>query len=173
LKAAVLCNGPSRKLYKSRQGYDFVIGCNFPWTDVDATVVLDKEVVKKWSKDLSLITCETYFSVEAWRYTDSLKKRELFRPYFKDIINPKYPYHTSGHNACEIAIKLGYTDIDIYGCDSYFSNVTKTYTRTLITTKHASDGSSKHIIGWRKRWNEIISNNTDVNIEFIDYENFY
>lgn len=173
MKAAVLCNGPSRELFKSREGYDFIIGCNIPWINVDATVVLDKEVVNKWANNLELIQCPTYFSVDAWRQTDSIKKRDLFRPYLKELISPKYPYHTSGHNACEIAIKLGYTEIDIYGCDSYFSDTTTTYTRTLITKPHPSDGSMKHIIGWRNRWNEIVQNHPNIHLNFIGYDNIY
>jgi hypothetical protein len=173
MKAALLCNGPSRELFTLKESYEFFIGCNVPWTNVDATVVLDKEVIDKWAKNPDLIQCATYFSVDAWRYTDSIKKRDLFRPYLMGLVTPKFPYHSSGHNAAEILIKLGYTDIDIYGCDSYFSNTTQTYTRSIITKKHASDGSMKHIIGWRNRWNEIIQNNPNIRLNFIGYDNIY
>ena len=166
MKAAVLCNGPSKELYKG--GYDFVIGCNIPWTDVNATVVLDTCIIDLWSKNLDLIKVPTYFSVDAWRKTDSIKMRENFRPYFKDIIKPKFPFHSSGHNALEITIGLGYTDISIYGCDSWFTDNTQSYTRKYIKNA-GSEHSIKHIIGWRKRWNEIISNNPQVNIQFIGY----
>lgn len=173
MKCAVLCNGPSRELFVSREIYNFIIGCNIPWTKVDATVVLDKEVIEKWAKNPELIQCPTYFSVDAWRRTDEIKQRDLFKPYLKELITPKYPYHTSGHNACEIAIKLGFTDIDIYGCDSYFTNTTQTYTRTIITKIHPSDNSMKHIIGWRNRWNEIVQKHPNVNLNFIAYDNIY
>lgn len=167
MKAALLCNGPSRVAYRSREGYDYVIGCNIPWTDVDSTVVLDKEVIDKWAKQPDLIQVPTHFSVDAWRHTDAIKKRYIFRPYLLGLITPKYPYHSSGHNAAEILIKMGYNQIDIYGCDSWFSDVTQSFTRTIITKKHSSDGSMKHIIGWRKRWKEIMDNNPNVEINFI------
>jgi hypothetical protein len=170
MKAAVLCNGPSKELFTDKNGYEFVIGCNIPWTKVDATIVLDKQVVEVWSKNIELIQCDTYFSVDAWRYTDSIKKRDRFRPYFKGLITPKYPYHSSGHNACEVAIKLGYKFIDIYGCDSWFSDVTVSNTRKYIKNGWAG---SKHITGWRNRWKEIIENYPEVEIKFIGYENIY
>ena len=51
MKAALLCNGPSRSLFTSTNGYNYLIGCNVPWRQVDATVVLDVGVVQKWWKD--------------------------------------------------------------------------------------------------------------------------
>lgn len=167
MKAALLCNGPSRISYKPTESYDYVIGCNIPWTNVDSTVILDKEVIDKWAKQPDLINVPAHFSVEAWRYTDAIKKRDIFRPYLLGLITPKYPYHSSGHNAAEILIKMGYEEIDIYGCDSWFSDVTQSFTRTIITKKHSSDGSMKHIIGWRNRWKEIIENHPEININFI------
>jgi hypothetical protein len=170
MKAAVLGNGPSKELFTCRKEYEFVIGCNIPWTAVDATIVLDKEIIEKWAKNPELIQCDTYFSVDAWRHTDSIKKRDIFRPYLKELITPKYPYHSSGHNACEVSIKLGYKFIDIYGCDSWFSDVTLSHTRKYIKNGGAC---AKHITGWRNRWKEIIEKHPEVEINFIGYENIY
>lgn len=168
MKCAVLCNGPSRVSYQSRDPYDFVIGCNIPWTDVDATVVLDEQVVDLWAKKPELISCPTYFSVHAWRRTDAVRKRDFFRQFFLDMIHPKYPYHSSGHNATEIAIKRGATEIDIYGCDSYFSDIAgQSYTRQHIKQGGVVDGDRKYINGWRQRWKEIQDNNANVTLNFI------
>ena len=166
MRGAVLCNGPSRVSYVP-DCHDFVIGCNIPLTKVDATVVLDENVIKLWSKNPDLITVPTYFSVKAWMYTDEIKKRDMFRPYLVKTINPKYPYHSSGHNAAEVAIKNGCTSLDIYGCDSWFSTIGTSYTRNHIIQGGIANGDMKAINGWRKRWQEIIDSNPNVKINFI------
>lgn len=171
MKGAVLCNGPSRVAY-SPGGYDYVIGCNIPWTRVDATVVLDENVIKLWANNPDLITVPTYFSVKAWMYTDEIKKRDMFRPYLVKTITPKYPYHSSGHNAAEIAISKGCTTLDVYGCDSWFSkNGGGSYTRQHIKSGGIANGDMKAIEGWRKRWQEIIDENPEVSINFIKGDN--
>ena len=168
MKCAVLCNGPSKNLFTSREGYDYVIGCNIPWyPEVDATVVLDEQVVRLWAKHPDLITVPTYFSMKAWAETDAIKKRDMFRPYLISIITPKYPHHSSGHNAVEQAIAKGYTEIDIFGCDSWFSKVAISYTRTHIKNGGIADGDMKAIEGWRNRWREIMEKHPEVTLNFI------
>lgn len=57
MKAALLCNGPSRVAFKSRLGYNYVIGCNIPWTEVDSTVIFDVEVLNHmWEKSLTPVS---------------------------------------------------------------------------------------------------------------------
>lgn len=168
MKCAVLCNGPSKKLFTSREGYDYVIGCNIPWyPEVDATVVLDEQVIRLWAKHPELIKVPTYFSMKAWQETDAIKKRDFFRPYMLSVITPKYPHHSSGHNAVEQAIAKGYKQIDIFGCDSWFSKVAMSYTRTHIKNGGVADGDMKAIEGWRKRWKEIMDNHPEVTLNFI------
>ena len=167
MKCAVLCNGPSRILYTPSAEYDFVIGCNIPWTKVDATVILDEEVIRLWAKKPNLITVPSYFSVKAWAETDAIKKRDFFRPFMINMITPKDPYHSSGHNAVEQMIHKGYTEIDIFGCDSYYSKIAHSYTRTHIKHGGVVDGDMKAIQGWRERWNEIIKNHPEVRLNFV------
>jgi hypothetical protein len=167
MKCAVLCNGPSRVLYEPSTEYGFIIGCNIPWTKVDATVVLDEQVVRAWAKNPDLITVPVYFSVKAWAETDGIKKRDFFRPFLIKTITPKYPYHSSGHNAVEQVIAKGYTNIDIFGCDSWFSTVGRSYTRTHIKDGGIVDGDMRHIEGWRNRWKEIMDKHPEVTLNFI------
>ena len=167
MRCAVLCNGPSRSLYVPSTEYGFVMGCNIPWTTVDATIVLDEEVVRLWAKKPDLITVPTYFSVKAWQETDAIKKRDFFRPFLVKTITPKYPYHSSGHNAVEQVIAKGYTNIDIFGCDSWFSKVGRSYTRTHIKEGGIVDGDMRHIEGWRTRWKEIMDKHSEVTLNFI------
>ena len=166
MKTAVLCNGPSRNLFNSSDGYHYIIGCNVPWTKVDATVVLDENVIDRWAKEPELITVPTYFSRKAWMHTDSIKKRSFFEKYFIDIVDILPEYDTSGHNAVKCAIKRGAVEIDIYGCDSWFEQTIVSYTHKYFKNLNPDD-SKKHVIGWRKRWQEIIDGNPTVKINFI------
>lgn len=166
MKAAVLCNGPSRTAYKGRNGYKYVMGCNIPWCkDVDATTIIDMPVVDRWYKEPELVQVPVYFSRRAWRECVN-KRRQLFKPFFKAIIDTLPEYDSSGHNAVKVVVSLGYKQIDIYGCDSMFKNTTVSYTNEFVKKKFDID-TTKQIEGWKKTWNSIISNNPDVRFNFI------
>jgi len=168
VNCAVLCNGPSRVSYQPSEHYDFIIGCNIPWTNVDATVVVDEEVIDVWSKTPSLITSPVYFSEKAWTYVTSSTKKKLMAPYFAGILKVEPKFHSSGHNAAEVAISKGATSVDIYGCDSWFQSVVDSYTRKFIATGPNEDiRKMSKVDGWRRRWNKIIANNSKVEFNFI------
>lgn len=164
-KVAVLCNGPSRSAYDPNTEYAYRIGCNIPWTKVDCTVILDEEVVRLWNRDHTLIDVPVYFSVKAWRETASLG-RAFFEPYLIQLVEPRPEYDSSGHVACTQLIKLEYTDIDIYGCDSWFTQNVHSYTHQFVNsnTVYTAD---RHVIGWRNRWKEIMNANPNVKLNFI------
>lgn len=157
MKAAVLCNGNSRILFTSDDRYSYLIGCNIPWRQVNASVVLDVNVLERWENP-----CPFYVSVTAWR---ELHKRQRFEQYFLGFVDTFPEHDSSGHAATRKLIELGYNEIDIYGCDSWFTENTDSYTHQWIDSR--SIDSSKQVSIWRKRWNEIIDNNPDVNINFI------
>ena len=166
MKVAVLCNGPSRTVYKGRGDYEFVMGCNIPWsTDVDATVVIDKNVVSKWFKEQHLINVPTYFSRRAWSECIN-RERRFFREYSKGLIDVGQEYDSSGHCAVRVVLSLGATNIDIYGCDSMFKETTVSYTNTFIP-KSEFKNVKKQTDGWKNTWNNIISKHPDVRFNFI------
>lgn len=164
MKVAVLCNGPSREVFRDSLEYEFVIGCNIPWTVVDATVILDPEVIHYLAKHPQLINIPAYFSRKAWMITDEIKKRKFFEPYLIELIDPKYPYHSAGHVAVEAMIRKGATEIDIFGCDSWFESTIESYTHQYVDT---SDETKRCIEAWRTKWKTIIENNPNVTINFI------
>ena len=47
MKAAVVRNGPSRFAFQENLKYNYTIGCNIPWTNVNATVILDSNVIEQ------------------------------------------------------------------------------------------------------------------------------
>ena len=157
MKCAVLCNGDSRILFTSADRYNYLIGCNIPWRQVNASVVLDVNVLERWET-----LCPFYASVTAWR---ELHKRQRFEPYFLGFVDTFPEHDSSGHAATRKVIELGYTEIDIYGCDSWFTENTESYTHQWIDSR--SIDSSRQVSIWRKRWTDIIDSNPDVNINFI------
>jgi hypothetical protein len=169
MKCAVLCNGPSRVDFQSREGYTYVIGCNIPWFDgVDATVVLDEAIIEKWIKDPDLIKVPAYFSRKAWAWTDVGNRRDFFRLYLIELIDILPDFDSSGHNAVKCMIRKGFKEIDIYGCDSWFEQTIVSYTHSYIKNLNPPD-DPKRVKGWRGRWNEIMEANPDVKLNFINH----
>lgn len=168
MKAALLCNGPSRIAYKGREGYTTVMGCNIPWTEVDSVVILDENIAKILANTPELIKYKTWFGRKTWMYIDEIKARDKFKEHFAGLWDPKYPYYSSGHAALEILIQQGYCKIDIYGCDSWFEYDLNSYTHKYSDT--SSKDTEKCIDEWRKKWLDIIANNPNVKVNFISYD---
>ena len=164
MRGAILCNGPSRKLYNPG-GYDYVIGCNVPWTNVDATVIIDIDMVKHLANNPELIKYKIYFGRDAWRYTDGINKRKHFLNYLHEIVDPKPPFYSCGHMALQILLNEGYNEIDIYGCDSRFTKTLESYTHQY--TDSSNNDLEKCINAWNVRWDNMIKNNPNANINFI------
>ena len=164
---AVLCNGPSKKLYDESKEYAYRIGCNVPWTRVDATVVIDIDMVKVWKQTPTLITCPVYFTSKAWMYADEIK----FRTYINDnnlflgLVN-KLENDSSGNIACKKLIELGYKNIDIYGADAY-STLTHGYNNDSYTRKFIPEVRTNNSYRWKTMWDDMIKNNPSVSFNFI------
>lgn len=164
--AAILGNGPSREsYYNSDTQYDVVVGCNIPWTDVDFTVVLDEEVVQRWATEPTLINVPTYFSKHAWMETDAIRKRDFFQPFFKGLVTPLPEYDTSGHVACSLLMKQGYTEIHVYGADVMFADTLESRSHQFFKN-HPDPDSNAHIKGWRNRWQKLVDENPQIRVEF-------
>ena len=165
--AAVLCNGPSKKLYDESKEYDFRIGCNIPWTRVDATVILDEEITRYWSKHRDVITCPVYFSEDAWRFASEIQ----FRPW---LVEHEYllglvkrgRFRSSGNIACECVIELGYKQIDIYGADAYYTQKPG-YNNESFTRKFLPPPDVNNSHRWKKVWDDMIKKHPDVKFNFI------
>lgn len=165
MKVAVLCNGPSRVLWNGDSTYDLLIGCNIPWTSVDYTVVLDSEVVQVMLKDPSQIKYKIYFGHRAWSFIESIRKQKVFDQYSLGVRYVEKNYHSSGHVAAEIALERGATQIDVYGCDSYWSNDVSTYTRNFVDWYGTKVDET--VAGWRSRWITMQQENPKVKFVFV------
>lgn len=155
MKCAVLCNGPSRVLYSPKPEYSLIIGCNVPWTYVDSTVVLDDwKLIEAWVANPTLITCPVYFSDRAWKKLNKLDPDSPLREQqIGKLIKTMPHYHSSGHVAAEIALARGYTELDIFGCDSYSHDTIVSTSWDLIDQGGRSATNMNIVRGWRKRWN--------------------
>ena len=170
MKCAILGNGPSRSLYSPSKQYDYCIGCNIPWAVTDCTVIIDKDVMAAWSKNLDLIKCSVWLTNSAYSISGRMfinHPTKYLKTYLKqnNLVNGFKQHkvgHSSGHLAAQVAIDLGYTEIDLYGFDSYFSNTMESY-----TLKHVATIPDNRVESWRKIWNSIISSNPDVVFNFI------
>lgn len=165
MKAAVLGNGPSRCLYTTPDQYEYVIGCNVPWTNVTANIICDETVVQYWHKNYSNYKHKTFLAERAWREVQRLNFADEMRSLLLDVVDMHEGYDSSAHVAVKKLIDLGYTEIDVYGCDSRFSDDYKSRTNNYIRSKVNSPRELAKT--WNKNWDEIIQSNPSVTITFI------
>lgn len=159
--AALLCNGPSRVAFKDRTGYNYVMGCNIPWTDVDATTMIDVSVARhyamKENKTYKVFlndicwNCLKGFKESDMKLTDYLASNNLLG----GIVDEPKQFYSSGHVAALELIKLGATKIDVYGCDSYFEDVIDSFTWQYVPSTASDKHKAKQLIEWRSNWASI------------------
>ncbi len=173
MKCAVLCNGPSRTAYSPSSEYSLVLGCNIPWTDVDGTIIIDHQVVKRIVLKPQLITCKDLYlsgrALQAMKVLKNSRQRHRVERYL-GMVRETFPvelnWHSSGHCAAEVAIRKGFTLIDVYGCDSYFTVDTTSYTRKFIA-RGPRKGDHKRVNEWRDRWDKMEKKHKEVTFNFI------
>ena len=171
--AAVLCNGPSRLAFKGKLGYDYVMGCNIPWTTVDGTVIMDGNIMHAWFAKPNLIQCkedQVFVTKQAWRTAGELKFQDYIENrYAVNIIDTEYKVpemYSSGHVAASIVLNMYVDVIDIYGCDSYFTNTVESFTSTYVNDVN-KDSEQQRIDAWRKHWNALQNKYSEVEFNFI------
>jgi len=168
MKCAVVCNGPSRFAFQENLKYNYTIGCNIPWTKVDATVILDGNVIHRWAGDPNLISCPAFFTTRAWRTADEVKFRNyiLENNLFIDLMPDTPEFFSAGHIAAQIMCENDFTELDIFGVDSMFKDTVESFTNTLIYD-HNPDSKKQRIVNWRKNWNKLQSDYPDVSFNFV------
>lgn len=148
MKTAILGNGPSRTLYNEDEEFDFVVGCNIPWTKVDATVICDIEIVNLLRNDFTLIqvpviiSTVVYEKMKEFRIVDSFTILNVFKP--RD-------WHNAAHYAVDYLMNKNADEIQIYGCDSIFEDDITSKTDTAV---EKTMDSERFIRQWRKVWDK-------------------
>jgi hypothetical protein len=168
MRGAVVGNGPSRNIFSNYGGYNYIIGCNIPWTKVNATVILDGNVIERWSRDLNLISCPAFFTRKSWMTTDEVKIREyiLNNGLFIDMIPDPPEFFSAGHIAAKLMCKMNYTELDIFGIDSLFKNTVESFTNTLVDD-YNPDSENQRIVNWRVNWDKLQNEYPNVIFNFI------
>ena len=168
MRGAVVANGQSRTRFNSSNGYNYTIGCNIPWTKVDATVILDGNVIERWSRDLNLISCPAFFTARAWRSTDEYKIRDyiLNNNLFIDLMPDVREFFSAGHVAAQIMCENDFTELDIYGVASMFEDTVESFTNTLIND-YNPDSEVQRIVNWRLNWDKLQNDYPEVTFNFI------
>lgn len=163
MKVAILCNGPSKTLYKSSSVYDTVIGCNIPWCDVNFTVVGDKRVIAKEVSQKGLIQYPMIIYNQAYDYVRKHNLEYVFADRCLEYIMLDNPT-SAGNGAAQIALLKGYTVLDVYGADAIFSENFTSSTQQYIPWP--SD-KKKEVIKWRERWKQLAELYPEATINFI------
>jgi hypothetical protein len=175
MKAALLCNGPSRVAYSASSQYNYVMGCNVPWTKVDSTVVIDKGMATFWwnqrekfDNEAFTATVPIYMSNRCWMVVKHKTNADYWKERLLGFVDAGTKEDSSGHVAARQLIALGYKEIDIYGCDAWFKDDTVSYTHEVLIKNRDADKLISNAIGWRKTWNDIMQLNPDVKLNFIE-----
>jgi hypothetical protein len=172
MKVALLCNGPSRVAFKGKEEYNYVMGCNIPWCEVDGITMIDVSVARYYATH-ELPSCEVFLSDICWntlkgfrkdgvKFTDYLITKNLLRT----IVDTPKEFYSTGHVAALQLIELGAGEIDIYGCDSYFEEVIDSITWQYVPSTASDKHKAKQILEWRKNW-EFIKSQFNVKLNFI------
>ena len=160
MRTALLGNGNTRSYFPhTTDRYDYVIGCNVPWRQVDSTVVIDVNVLEKLTTPFRF-----YASRKAWIECSNKSKDRLIG-YLIELFDTLPDYDSAGHAAARQLIKLGATEIDIYGCDSWFEYNTESYTHQWVDSR--SIDMSKNVSVWRARWYDLMAKHPQISFNFI------
>jgi hypothetical protein len=170
----ILGNGPSRKSY-SPNGLTN-IGCKVPWAPAEFTIIKTLPVINKLISTPTLIPLATKLILLRTVFDYIIKNN--FELHFKNRIADVYDLGlyeltNSVQDACLWVIKQGITEINIYGCDSYFgdTDLTDSYSH-LEGTEHYLDKTAVEIVeekmqSWKNQWEIIVTYNPNIKFNFI------
>lgn len=177
MRAHVIGNGKSYIYFKKIEESDYVLGCNKPLLDVDATIIQDQRFFRSLTDKFDPIVIDVPMIInnKCVKWLDS-KLGKLA----KDKLNIKevYEYDTryypcsSAHVACLYLIDNGYSEIHIWGCDSLENYTMISMTDQFVDPAYTAykDTDMSHVNqvvnGWRNKWKMIMENNQTVDIVF-------
>lgn len=147
MKAQILGNGPSHRLYEPQDGY--IIGCNFQKHPTDISVLLDCKPFMVYCRNRSILHNRNII-------TSTYAMHHILKPSnMVDEFNIVYElpylekYVSAGHVATEWALNNGYDEIHLWGFDSIWADTQETRTDEFITRNRAQFDLYIH---WREKW---------------------
>jgi hypothetical protein len=156
---AILGNGPSKEDWfkeKDEHPFGYVMGCNFPWAEVDGTTMIDGKAADGWIKyviDMKEVKpCPLWLSPNANQRFVHAGHRTFLEKWKKGEMEVR-KRESSAHVAAKVAIQLlGANQLRIYGVDTFFTMENESSTWKYV---HGGlDGAKKiqQITDWRKNW---------------------
>lgn len=183
MEGNVLGSGPSRKSYIPNDLPS--IGCNFPWTRVNWTIIFDEPVIDKLVEQPNLISIETKLILHSRlvphltvnHYTSMLRPRidSIFS--FTRIEEKQY-YISSGHYAALWMINKGFNKLNLYGMDNYFGDLvcgdnythiqgTQHYLPNTVKDKYSEQQILARGHHWKDGWDLIQKQHSHVEFNFV------
>jgi hypothetical protein len=171
---AILGNGPSKEDWfkeKDEHPFGYVMGCNFPWTDVDGTTMIDGKAADGWIKyvidNKEVKPCPLWLSPNANQRFVHTGHRTFLEKWKKGEMEVR-KRESSAHVAAKVAIELlGATQVRIYGVDTFFTMENESSTWKYV---HGGlDGAKKiqQITDWRKNWYRLKEEHPNVQMTMV------
>jgi hypothetical protein len=161
MKAHILGNGPSIKLYEPCDG--FVIGCNIQKCAVDVSVVVDVKPFHLYMRNRQLFQGKplitSQYAMNGMRHKNLEEELDIVYklPFLDQFVS-------AGHIAAQWAIDNNYDEIHLWGFDSIWADTQETRTDEFIQRDRQQHDLFIH---WRVKWqpfkqyNIIVHNTTE------------
>ena len=174
---AILGNGPSKEDWfkeKDLHPFGFVMGCNFPWTDVDGTTIIDGKAADGWCeyviKKQEVSPVPLYLSPNANQKFIHNGEKQFLHQWKRGEMEVRRR-ESSAHVATKVAIELlGATQVRVYGADTFFTMDNQSSTWKYVDGGLHGAKKSQQITDWRNNWHRIKSEHPHVQITMVRLE---
>jgi hypothetical protein len=174
---AILGNGPSKEdwfMEKDLHPFGFVMGCNFPWTKVDATTIIDGKAAEGWVKYVvekkEVKPVKLYLSPAANSRFVHLGEKQFLHQWKKGEVEVRRR-ESSAHCAAKVAIEqLGATQVRVYGADTFFTMENASSTWKYVNGGLDGAKKAQQITDWRSNWHRLKEENPHVQITMVRLE---
>jgi hypothetical protein len=173
---AILGNGPSKEDWfkeKDEHPFGYVMGCNFPWTDVNGTTMIDGKAADGWIKYVINKEASEIKHVPLWLspaansrfiHGDQRKYLEVWKKGEMEVRRRE----SSAHVATKVAIQLlNATQVRVYGVDTFFTMENESSTWKYVNGGLEGAKKIQQITDWRKNWYRLKEENPDVQITMV------
>jgi hypothetical protein len=176
---AILGNGPSKEDWfkeKDEHPFGYVMGCNFPWTDVNGTTIIDGKAADGWIDYVINKKVPDVKEVPLWLspaansrfiHGDQRKYLEIWKKGEMEVRRRE----SSAHVATKVAIELlGATQVRVYGADTFFTMNNNSSTWKYVNGGLEGAKKSQQITDWRTNWHRIKEEHPHVQITMVRLE---
>lgn len=176
MRAHVVGNGPSWANFNKIEDTDFVIGCNVTKVEcADVTMMSDKTLCRQIQHKINhgrwqyppLPPVIANPDVLEWIETEGRVKFLTIYSTYQRPADFSGNEMSSAHYGLIWAIEHGYTEIHVWGIDSYNTNNLFSHTdqiKKLSGLKQSQENSKATAERWKMHWHRIIDENPQVKV---------